>query len=214
MTEKKLTRNEQKARRELEKAFQPAFKQEAKAAGWGYLKPTSFKRIDEWFVSLNPVIWTDSNRFQLQVNVKPFMIDDLMSRIIGFEGLDGTHLSLRARGPHCLVTPMFIEDISSETDFDRMLVRSTEVMASLNGRIGSLSVNDFVEFAANGVPPDHVGYNHVAALILAERSEEALSLCERAMAIKQWGGPARVREDGQMIGFFELAAKWIRRTES
>ena len=214
MNDRKLTRDEKKARRELDKAFQAAHKQQAKAAGQGYLKPTAFKRIGEWFVTLDPVIYTDAARAELQATVKPFAIDDLISRILGFDGLDGSPLSLRARGPHALVLPIWTRDIETGGNVEAMLSLSADFAEEVASKVQSLSLVNFIEFISKDGPAGQVSYNHVAAMILANRPDEALVLCEKAVASKQWGGPARVTEDGRMVGFFELAMGWLRRKDS
>jgi hypothetical protein len=210
MGEQKLSSDERKARRNLEKEFLPAFKQQAKSQGWGYLKPTAFQCVGEWFVSINPVVYTETRRTELQATVKPFAIDDLMSRICGFDGLEGTALSLRARGPHCLVLPMWTIDIDSDRDLAKMLDASAAFFSAVASKVNNLTLADFVSFVGEGAAPGQISYNHVAALILAQRDNEALVLCRRANEIKQWGGPAKVTEDGRMIGFFELASAWLQ----
>ena len=210
---RKLTRDEKKARRDLEKSFQAEFKKQSKAAGWSYLKPTAFKRMGEWFVGLNPIIWTDAKRAQLQVTVKPYDLDDLMSRILGFGGLDGSPLSLRTRGPHALVVPIWSHNIESEGDLDKMLSNSTEFIDEVPSKLATLSLDDFIKFVATGGPANSVSYNHVAALILAKHPGEAHALCQQAIASKQWGGPARMTESGQIIGFFELTKQWLEEHE-
>lgn len=213
MAERKLTREEKSARRSLEKAFQTAHKQQAKSAGWGYLKPTAFKRIGEWFVTLDPIIWTDAERAQLQATIKPFAIDDLMSHIMGHGGLDGSPLSLRARGPHTLVIPMWTQDIEAEGNIDAMLRLSADFAEEVCAKVQSLLLDDFIEFVSRDYPVGKVKCELVAAMILNNRLGDALTLCEQAIATKQWGGPARVTEDGRIIGFFEFAKLWINRTE-
>ncbi|OWQ94417.1 hypothetical protein CDQ91_15700 [Sphingopyxis witflariensis] len=205
MSETKLNGAEKRARRELGKLFDAAWKREAKAAGWGYLKPTSFKRIDDWFVYLDPEISTERNSSKISAAVKPFAIDDLMSRILGFEGLDGTPLSLRARGPHCLVVPMFSSSI--EGDLNRMIELATEFSKTMPVRVEGLTLADFADFSA--APAGHVSAEQVAALILAGEEEEAAKLCDLAIAIKQWGGPARTTADGKIVSFFHFARQWI-----
>jgi hypothetical protein len=208
---RKLTREEQKARRELEKAFQASLKQQVKAAGWGYIKPTSYKRIGEWLVALHPVVWTDAERSEMWAWVKPFPIDDLISRILGFEGLDGKPLSLLARGPHCLVRPMYICAVESGGDLNRMTGLASEFSKKVTASVEALALGDFIAFTADDVPVGKVSVNQVAALILAGRSDEATALCEKAVAAKQWGGPARAAADGSVVGFFELALAWLRK---
>jgi hypothetical protein len=209
VTEKKLTRGEKKARKELSKAFDASFKIEAKQAGWGYIKPTAFKRIGDWFVCLNPSISTEAERAQLMGTVKPFAIDDLMSKILGFGGLEGTPLSLRARGPYSLVVPMFTTSIEAGGRVDAMVGLASDFMREIEPRAGQLTYEDFITFVDDR-PSGTVGDNQVAARILAGRKEEALSLCESAIASKQHGSNARVTEDGQIVSFFELARHWIR----
>ena len=211
MTERKLNREEQKARRGLEKAFQSGLKLQAKATGWGYLKPSFFKRIGDWFVDLHPTFWTDAERSKISACVKPFAIDDLMSRILGFEGLDGPPLSLRARGPHCLVRPMFDRSVECGGDVDRMLDIAADFSIVVTSDVKALSLDDFIDFTADDVPEGQVSVNQVGALILAGRSEEAVVLCNKAVAARQWGGPARTSADGRIVGFFELARAWLQK---
>jgi hypothetical protein len=207
MSEARLNGVEKRARRELQKMFDAAWKREAKAAGWGYLKPTSFKRIDEWFVYLDPEISTERNSSKISATVKPFAIDDLMSRILGFEGLDGTSLSLRARGPHCLVVPMFSSPIEGDGGLDRMIELAAEFSETIPARVDALTLVDFADFSA--APTGHVSTNQVAALILAGKEAEATNLCDLAISLKQWGGPARSTVDGKIVSFFHLARRWI-----
>lgn len=207
MSEMKLNGAEKRARRELGKLFDAAWKGEAKAAGWGYLKPTSFKRIHDWFVYLDPEISTERNSSKISATLKPFAIDDLMSRILGFEGLDGASLSLRARGPHCLVVPMFSSSIEGDGGLDRMIELAVEFSKTIPVRVEALTLTDFADFSA--APAGHVSANQVAALILAGKGEEAAKLCDLAISIKQWGGPARSAADGKVVSFFHLARQWI-----
>jgi len=207
MIEAKLNVAEKRARRELEKLFDAAWKREAKAAGWGYLKPTSFKRMDKWFVYIDPAISTERKSSKINATVKPFAIDDLMSRILGFQGLDATPLSLRARGPHCLVVPMFSSSIESDGDLARMIELAAEFLMTMPARIEALTLRNFADFSAS--PTGNVSAAQVAALILAGEKAEAAKLCDQAASSEQWGGPARLTEDGKIISFFQFARRWI-----
>ena len=210
MADRKLKRDEQKTRRELELVFQASFKQETKSAGWGYLKPTPYKRIGEWFITLHPMIWKDAEKAELWAMVKPFGIDDLVSRILGFAGLDGEPLSLRARGPHCLVPPMFTTSIETHGDLGEMVDLAMKFEKMVADRVRTMTLDDFIVFSTDNRPPGKVSLNEAATLILAGRLDQAAALCESAVASKQWGGPARATEAGQVIGFFELALAWLR----
>lgn len=202
-----MSGDEKRARRELVKSFDVAWKPKAKAAGWGYVKPTSFTKIGDWFVYLDPMISTERNASVVSATVKPFLIDELISRILGFEGLDGAPLSLRARGPHCLVIPMFTCAIESGGDLSRMIELAAEFSESMPARVEVLTLNDFIALAAP--PAGQISVNQVAALILAGREEEASAFCDLAIAAKQWGGPARVTADGKIVSFFHFASQWI-----
>ena len=153
MSEPKLNRDERAARRALEKQLLPAFKQQTKEDGWGYLKPTAFRRVGEWFVAVNPIVYTERYRTALQATVKPFAIDDLMSRICGFEGLENAALSLRARGPHCLVLPMWTIDIESNGSLPDMLNAAAAFLRDVVARVNALALTDFVSFAGEAPPP-------------------------------------------------------------
>jgi hypothetical protein len=207
MNAAKLNRDQKRERRVLAKAFDNAWKREAKLAGWGYLKPTSFKLIGDWFVAINPTISTERFASDISATVKPFLIDDLMSRLMGFDGLDGKPLSLRARGPHCLVVPMFRCSIEEEGDLPDMVKTALEFLNSIPSRIAATTLEDFIAIAAP--PSGQVSANQVAALILGGREQEAADLCKDAIAKKQWGGPGRITEDGKVITFFQLALRWI-----
>jgi hypothetical protein len=204
-----LSRDEKKARKAIEPAFNQAFKTAAKAKGWSYLKPTAFKQIGEWFVAFDPVVWTDERLAELWANIKPFEIDELMSRIMGFKGLAAHPLSLRARGPHCVVRPMRTISIESGGDVDAMLRISSDFMDDTISFLSTLSLADFVEICREDLPAGQVSANFVAALVLSGRREEALEACESAISSKQWGGPARMTDDGRMYSFFEFAKRWI-----
>ena len=205
----KLKRDEQQARKAIVKAFDGRFRAWAKARKWGYLKPTAFLKASEWFVDFSPGINTDIHRAVLSCKVKPFALDDLVSRILLFEGLDGKPLSLRARGPHCLVRPMFDVSVENEIDDVNAILKIAEKFSDeALGQIASLTLDDFIAFCGDGFA-ERVSIEQVAALILANRNDEALHLCEKAILTKQWGGPARMTDDGKLIGFFELARRWI-----
>ncbi|MFK0299908.1 hypothetical protein ACIQTU_11905 [Brevundimonas sp. NPDC090276] len=206
-TADKLSSAERRMRRELAKSFDAAWKPRAKAAGWGYIRPTSFKQIGEWFVYVDPQISTERNRSEITATFKPFYIDDLISRIMGFNGLDEAPLSLRARGPHCLVIPMYTSSIERDGNLGEMIEAAEIFLTSLRTRVEALTLDDFIAFTAPAA--GQVSANQVAALIMAGRDEEADALCKLAIAIKTWGGPARVASDGRMVSFFELAARWI-----
>jgi hypothetical protein len=209
MESRKLTRDEQKARRDLEKLFHAGLKQQAKATGWGFLKPTSFRRMGEWFVTVDPVVWTDAERSQLHIKVKPFVIDDLMAKIMSLKGLDDTPLSLRARGPHCLVRSMFVTDVEAGGDIDKMLELSSVVFEEVESKIDLLSIDDFIVFSVDDVPSGKMSVNQIAALILAQRSDEARTLCEQAIEANQQGGPSRITDCGQIVSFFECCVRWL-----
>lgn len=207
MNAAKLNRDQKRERRELAKAFDDAWKREAKLSGWGYLKPTSFKSIGEWFVYMNPTISTERFASDISATVKPLLIDDLMSRIMGFDGLDGTPLSLRARGPHCLVVPMFSCSIEKEGDLADMVEAGLDFLNSMPSRIAATTMEDFIAIAAS--PLGQVSANQVAALILGGREQEAADLCRDAIAANQWGGPARTTAEGKVVTFFHFALRWI-----
>lgn len=205
-----LSKDERKARRSIEPAFNQAFRVRTKSIGWGYLKPTAFKQLGEWFVAFHPVIWSDERRAQLSANIKPFAIDELMSRIMGFGSLEGSPLSLRARGPYCLVRPIRTASIESDGNIDAMLLASSSFMDEAVSFLDVLSLDDFVEFSRDDVPAGKISVNAVAALILAGRTDEALEASEAAIAAKQSDGPARMTEDGHILSFFDLAKRWIK----
>lgn len=206
----KLSREHKKARKALASEVDAAFKAAARARKWGYLKPTAFLRFDDWFVSFDLTVSTEARRSEIQVKIKPFALDDLVSRIMLHDGLDGTPLSLRARGPHCLVVPYFSQSIENDREDAEAMVEAAVGFAEASlKRIETLTLNDFIEFSRN--PSGNVSVNQVAALILAGRNDEALQLSEAAILAKQWGGPARITEGGQMVGFFELARRWLMR---
>lgn len=209
MKSEKLTKDQVKARKALDKSYHPLLKQAAKSAGWGYLKPTPFGLVNDWFVDFHPQISTEAFRATLSSTVKPSKIDDLVSRIMGHEGLTGTPLSLLARGPHVLVVPMFNDSIERDGDPELMTDASLAAMAETRIRLETLKLENFIEFVADS-PTGNVNVAHVAALILAQRRDEAAMLAERAVAAKQWGGPARVTEDGRLVGFFEMALGYLR----
>jgi hypothetical protein len=206
----KLSRDQKKARRDMEALIHKEFKTDSKTRKWGYLKPSAFNKLGDWFVCIQPMIWTDEVKSQIWACVKPYAIDDLISKILGFDGLDGSPLSLRARGPHCLVRPMVISSIESDGDVDLMMSLTRKFFLEFDGKISALSLNDFIAFSHDDVPVGKVSVNETAALILADRGEEASRLCDQAIDSKQLGGPSRVTEDGRIIGFFELTKQWLR----
>ncbi|WP_423601988.1 hypothetical protein [Sphingomonas sp. MS122] len=205
-------RDEQRLRKAMAIEFDRTFKASSKLRKWGYLKPTAFVRRGAWFVAFHPTIWVDARRSELGISVKPFALDDLVSRIMLHDGLDDTPLSLRARGPHCLVRPMFVGSIESDgRDVREMDALANRFADESLDRVAGMTLDDFIEFTRDDVPPGKASVNHVAALILVGRHREAMQLCDMAISTKQWGGPARIDERGATTGFFELAGRWIGR---
>jgi hypothetical protein len=209
MTKFGLTSAEKKARKTLEKSFEASLRIAAKNAGWSYLKPTPFARYGEWFVSISPLIWTDEIKAQAQANIKPFGIDDLMSRILCFGSLAEKPLSLRARGPYCLVRSMLTSDIERGGNVDLMIGATLEFMKETASILENLTMDQFIEFCRDDRPIGMISDNLVAALILANRTPEARVLCDEAIANNQMGSNGRSIEDGRIVGFFELATRWM-----
>jgi len=204
----KLTREEKKARKQLEKDLALLIKRDAKARGWGYADKTIFRRQGDWFIHATPIVSSERRHTDFQVTVKPFALDDIVSRILGFNGLDGAPLSLRSRGPHCLVLPLYALDIEDEgADVGRMAERLWAFADDKLAEVDQMTLDDFIAFA-RGDNPSRINQEIVAALILAKRLEEAKTLCETAIAAKQWSGSARMTQDGRLVGFFEFARAW------
>lgn len=156
---------------------------------------------------MNTTISTERFASDISATVKPLLIDDLMSRIMGSDGLDGTPLSLRARGPHCLVVPMFSCSIENEGDLAEMVKAGLDFLKSISSRIAATTMEDFIAIAAP--PLGQVSANQVAALILGGREQEAADLCRDAIAANQWGGPARTTAEDKVVTFFHFALRWI-----
>jgi len=205
----KLNAKEQKARRDLAKAYHEAFKKEARSSGLSYLKPTPFKRLGDWFVAFYPSIWTDEVKAEISANVKPYAIDDLFGDILGYPSLVGEPVSLRARGPHCLTLPMFSAAIESDGDVEAMVQKSKVFMEETLARVPTLTIDEFIDFSGVDRPAERVSENQVVAMILAGRRDEAARLCELAVARKQTSSLSGFTPDGERAGLFSLALRSV-----
>jgi hypothetical protein len=208
MSMTKLTREEKKARKQMEKDLVLLLKRDAKAHGWRYADKTIFRQQGDWFVDGMLIVYSDRWLTEIQISVKPFALDDIVSRILGFGGLDGTPLSLRSRGPHCLVLP--IDKLNVEERGSDVGLMADRIWAFAEAKLGEIERMTLDDFIASERSHNASGIRQelVAALILAERLEEAKALCETALAAKQWGGSARTTSEGRIVGFFELARAW------
>ena len=164
--------------------------------------------MGDWFVTFGPQISTEIIRATLDSAIKPFEIDELVSQIMGHGSLEGTPLSLRARGPHVLVLPRYTVSIEREGDVSAMVDAAVTAMQETRERLQTYTMDDFIETSKDR-PVGQIGVDTVAALILAGRIDEAQVLAEQAVERRQWGGPARITSDGQMIGFFQFALRHI-----
>jgi len=102
---------------------------------------------------------------------------------------------------------MFTYSIEMQGDLSMMVNAGLDFINSIPNRVAPLIMDDFIDIAAPA--SGQRSADHVAALILAGRDEEAAAICRDALAVKEWGGPARTTADGKIVTFFDFALRWI-----
>lgn len=103
-----------------------------------------FKLIGEWFVYMNMMILIEWFVFDIFVMVKLFFIDDLMSCIMGFDGLDGMFFFFCVCGLYCLVVLMFSCLIENEGDFVEMVKVGLDFLKFIFFCIVVMIMEDFI----------------------------------------------------------------------
>ena len=179
----RLSRIEQKERRELEKKFLAIFKNLAKSRGWEFLKPTAFRQIGDWFVTLDPSIYLDEVKAHIGFKIKPISIDSLITEIAHGRPLDRHPLSLLARGPHCLTSDYLTEPLPPTGPADLMLSHAEGFMAEVEKIAQSFSLEDFYKFESRESSRGDVSQNALMAKVIAGDFVEARKLIEQSRKV-------------------------------
>ena len=179
----RLSRIEQGQRRELEKEFLAAFKTLAKSCGWDFLKPTAFRQIGDWFVSLDPSIYRDEVKAHVGFKIKPITIDSLITEIAYGRPLERHPLSLLARGPHCLTLDYVTEPLPPNGPVDLMLSHAEGFMAEAEKIAQSFTLEDFYAFESRERPRGDVSQNALMAKLIVGDFVEVRKLIERARKV-------------------------------
>jgi hypothetical protein len=179
----RLSRIEQGERRELETKFLVAFKTLAKSSGWEFLKPTAFRQIGDWFVTLDPSIYLDEVKARIGFKIKPITIDSLITEIAHGRPLERHPLSLLARGPHCLTLDYASEPLPPTGPVDLMLAHAKGFMAEAEKIAESFSLDDFYIFESQERPRGDVSQNALMALLIAGDFVSARKLIEQSRRV-------------------------------
>jgi hypothetical protein len=196
-------------RKALEAEFLVQLKILSKELGWGFLKPTPFKRVGDWFVDVNPSIYRDEVKAHISLNIKPFDIDDMLSRMTFGEGMDQQPLSLRARGPLCLTTPCLEMKLPAEGPVEEM-VRISRLFLEESEKIAQgYDLDAFISFVGEIDERRGVNMNAVAARVLQGDFVRARQLVNAGLQRGDKGNLGRMTTDGKFLWFFDLADKWL-----
>ena len=206
---KRLTREEQRERKALETEFLLSCKALGKELGWGFSKPTLFRRIDSWFVYITPGIYRDERKAHLSLSIKPFAIDDLLSRMMFGGGIPDKPLSRRTGGPLCLVVPIEYRDLPACGPLDLMLDVTRSFLLAAEEKARAYDLDNFIadhgEFDRRG----HVYTNAVAARVLQGNLERARELVSLAIANAEEGNLGTWSPGWNITSFFQFADKWL-----
>ncbi|MCM0001396.1 MAG: hypothetical protein NBV68_18650 [Erythrobacter sp.] len=177
---RRLNRAEQRERKQLEDAFLAAFKTEARAREWKFLKPTAFAVVSTWFVMVDPAIHRDEERASLTVKIKPRTIDDLMARVAYGRPLGKHPLSTLARGPLFLTLPIIDEPMDSTCGVGPMLEQACSMLDRARVFAEQFTLDDFFEAETLGRRDGQVRYNAILALLLKKDYDLAHRLLDHA----------------------------------
>lgn len=214
----KLTREQQRAARQREKAFAAALRNQARAAHWRYAGGWIFRQSGDWFVDILPWLLPERGA-GIRLLVKPMALDPLFWDIVGVSENRSLPLSFRANGAWVL-RPATI-DSAVGIDLADVEPLAAEVLRVAEQQAGALLETISIESMLAALPDetDLFGQQRVLAVclhILAGRLDAAFELCRVSNSdehpiIRGSGGFLTRNADGSVSTFLDQARDWIAR---
>lgn len=212
----RLTREQQRAARQHRKAYFAALKRGARGAGWSFAREQLFRKVGEWFVSVQSAPLPEQGA-RLRIVVKPMALDPLFWNIVGLDDNNRLPLSFRATGAWVLRPAWTEEHIETdEHDAERLAAR---VLDESRRRSSEIIATSSLSTMLHDLPesPDLVGQNLALAVCLTILSGDlvgATDLCvtNEADAASRFhaGGFVTAGEAG-ISTFVNQAVDWIAR---
>jgi hypothetical protein len=203
----RITRDEAKAAKARQAAFDAHLKLLSRLHGWGFARGSLFREIDGWFVDALPsLLW--GRGAITSIHAKPMGVDPVFWEIVGLPENQDQPLSFRANGAWVVRAPSGQEHLAlDETDPQNLAEAVVENATGYLANLGPLSPRaqaDAIE--AMGDLRIHFASLEVCLRIMDEDWEKALALCIN-----------RADEDsgGFLTGnrtFFDQARDWIVHT--
>lgn len=203
----RITRDEAKAAKAREAAFDAHLKRLSRLHGWRFTRGTLFRDVDGWFVDTMPsLLW--GRGAVTSIRAKPMGVDPVFWEIVGLPENQEQPLSFRAIGAWVLRAPSGQEHIAlGETDpqllAEALLQRATGRLADL-GPVSPRAQADAIE--AMGDLRIHFAALEICLRIMDEDLETALALCSDRADDDSGGFQTGDRT------FFDQARDWIVRT--
>ena len=198
----KLSRQETKERHELGRQLQKTLRIKARGTGWGCARGCLFRDYEGWFVEIMPIVAVSSFKTIMRLHVKPMSLDPLFWEIVNLPDNNQLPLSFRASGAWTCRTPALAETILIETEHQadslasKVFEWADEQLARRWPDWTLVEFIDRVQQARNG----WYFASEVTALILAERTDEAASICSTAKG-RHEGGGFLVLSSGSFVDF-------------
>ena len=206
-----LSRQETKERHALARQLQKSLREHARATGWGCARGCLFRNHEDWFVEVLPIVALNGFRTHLRLHVKPMAIDPIFWQIVELPENMRLPLSFRASGAWNCHTYPIVETILPDAEHQAETLASLVLDwadKQLEQRGPHWTLQEFIE----GLQQADNGWNFaslVTALVLAGRSDEALSTCLETKA----RGEAGMFVVGHR-SFVDLAMAYLRSSSS
>ena len=206
---KRLTRIQQRARKELENSFQKNFKALAKAKGWGFRDLYAFKKTGQWYLYLFASIYKDEVCAHVSISIKPYHLDDIMCSIISSAGKYDAPLSYRACSGLSGTVPFEYIPLPPEGPINAMIDAAEGAIVRSEEIAKTFTFDDYLNFEGEFKRNGSVSSDAVATHILKGDLKRARELVQIALQNGDRGRTIKVAMDGKMISFFELADHWL-----
>jgi len=204
----KITRAQQSARIAYRKALSKAVRVVVKGSGWRSAEGCLFQERAGWFVSASPAVHIYEEVTRASLSAKPMSIDPIFWEITGLCDNLRAPLSLRFNGAWVCRAPDFAEvDVAEQSDVDATAANLLTIAnAQLERVVASWTTETFLSLCIE-MRDSGAGYLSclVTTLVAMGREEEALAMCEEAIAKHDMGG--FLAPNGT---FSEMARDWLR----